>query len=136
MMSSQPAVNQRLKLFRLGDKLLRFGFRGRIGKVVIDMVALLPAGIEVGYEEADFLSHGKIEGFKGSLVMANSNDAVSFATQNYFGELQDRVIRRREPAIRGEFRNTRILQVSFNDGAQVVKLSTAGLMRLHAPGVQ
>ena len=69
-------------------------------------------------------------------MMADPNHAVSFARDHYFRQLQNGIVRRRKPAIRGKLCNVRIFEVSFNDGAEVVNLATAGLMRFHAPGVQ
>ena len=130
-MFSHPVVNQSLELLSLLHKLLRLRVRCRIGKVVINLISLLPADIKVGKERCNVMADAEIEGLKCRLMMADSNHAES-----YFRQLQNGVVRRRKPAIRGKLCNVRIFEVSFNDGAEVVNLATAGLMRFHAPGVQ
>src|ERR1051326_4290131 len=54
-------------------------------------------------------------------MMADSDNAISFARDRGFGELESRIVRRGEAPVCGEFRNPRVLQVALDDGAKIVQ---------------
>jgi hypothetical protein len=126
MICGNPLLNERAKLVGLLQELCHLRLRHHLGRVIVEDVSLAPARIKVGSQVRNTGPQGKLDGFKGGLVMPRPNDTVPRTGNGHFGKLEDRVIGCGKLAVRREARDARVFEVTPDYGTQAVKFPAAG----------
>jgi len=120
-----PRLHQFVELLGLVHKVPGFGFSCYVCRVVINLVSFAAARIEVGDKRRHLGAHRELKRLEGRLMVAESDNPVSRTGDDHLSELEHGIVRRSEAAVSREAGYLGILQVSFNDVAQVVKFGGA-----------
>lgn len=114
-MLSNPAFDKLAEFASLVYQIICFRFRGYVCAVIIDLVSLSPASVEIRDKRRNVGAHGDFHGLEGRKVVTWTGCAIPCAGDRYFGQLEDRVVGRRKPAVRRKPRQRRVLQVPLNE---------------------
>ena len=132
MRSSNPGLDELLKLSSFRYQLLSLRFGCSIGHIVINVISFSPARIKIWDERGNLFNHCQLQSFKRCLVMTNSSYTISFARDNHLRQLKDCVVRRCKTSVGGKLIKLCVFQISLHDGPQVVQFFVTRLMRFHA----
>jgi len=131
MMLRHPLLHEGAKFLGFLHEFFRLGLRHDLGRDIVEDVALAPTRIKVARQVCDAWPQRKLDGFKGGLVMSDTDDPIPGTGNGHFGQLEDSIIGYGKLAIGGEARQPRVFEVPLHDCTQPCKLSAACVMRLY-----
>jgi hypothetical protein len=131
-MLANPFLSQIAEFLRLVYQLLSLGVRGRIHPIVVNLVSLASAGVKIRDKRRYGRSHRDLNGLESRDMMSRTNDPIARTRDDHLAQLENGIVSRRKPSVRGESGHCRILQVSFNDVSQVVEFLPAGAVGFYS----
>lgn len=131
MVRGNPALDQIEKILRFGDYLLSLGMGRDRSMVVVDHVALAPAGFEKIKRTVGGGSQRQPGGFERQPVMSGcAGKPVAGAGDRHFRRLQGGVVSGSEPAVVGQLLDGCILKVANDERSQIVQFFLACPVRV------
>ncbi len=131
MVRSNPALDQLEELLRFRDNLFGFGVRRDGSMVVVDHIALAPAGFEEIKQACGRSSKCEACGLKRQTVMAGRrSEPVPSTGDGHFCRLQGRIVGGSKSAVVGQLLDCGIFQVAKDDCPQIVQFLFTCLVRV------
>ena len=118
MVFLNPGSDEGFELLRLFEEIVGLVIGCHVCHVVVNLVALTPAGLEICGKCGGLGPHPNLEGAKSRFMVAGAGNPVSAAGDDNRGELQHGVVGRGKPPVGGHFTNSCVFQVPLDDGVE------------------
>ena len=130
-----PLLDQRAKLICPFNQFNRLAIGYQAGVIVVYLVAFLSTGVEVVDERLVGRAENKSNCLKRRCMLTafGRGNAIAFAGEHHLRQLLHGIVRHRKPPVRRQSPDRRVLEVTVDDGSQLVQLAAARLVPVQSP---